>query len=1709
MIRIVDFQITKVINYVQRMNGKNLIQRLILTGDETLRDVVLTITSSNPDLLHPMEIKIDLFPKEVPFQIKEAEEVLLNSHYLAGLSDKLATELVLEIKQDEKTLFSHAVSLDVMPPNYKCITRDNPEYYASFVIPNHPLIADVKKIAQDILEKNTGDPSFVGYLTHDPMRVLQTISAIYSAIRSLDLAYAISPASNTENDGQYVRLLHDILREKEFNCLDSTCFFCGMCEDAGYNCGMILVPGHAFAFCSLKPVTFPYPVIRSKDELLKRLYTDLGSGKGSNGDLIVVECTAMSRGKNCSFEDAMESAARTLRTDPFEYAIDVIAARNAGVRPIDIHHDSDEESYTIQVPKFDDTLKVPDILDHAETDEAAPAQYSKIDVWKKRLLSRGSRNPLLNFGFSKNYSIPICCQSMTDLMDAVSDENREFEILAQPASPGVTLPSNFEELSCAPFNDKVNLDENRLRSPLPEKMIYKSCEELAKISQTSLNERGVNALYMAAGFMRWCEDGNVQECRYAPLLLFPVNIVKTGVRFKLRMREGEVLLNSPLVEKLNSDFNTDVPRWEELPKDDKGKLNIRKILASMRLAVSELPGFEVFSAVSVGNFSFADLPMWQDLHLHQQELNEIPLTASLIAGKLLLPESKEEALCDPDEMLHPIPLDESQASVVASVKSGVSSVVHGPPGTGKSQCNTVVLASAMGDGKSVAFVSEKQAAIAVPERRLESLGLGLFCLNLHSPSSPKNEVLRKWEKVLELANELPKEQTSHEDILQRTVALRKEINRYGEALHKPRECGMSLYELIGRYEEMNGQQEEYYPDPDKLPAPETLTAESLAQQKDILHHMARLVKVLGEPANHALRDLNNLENTQKFKHKLSQVSAAYMTSLEKLKAALEDFCGEMGLDIPTTYNDIKSVAELAQAVMVYQKLPLCWEEAASLEEDVLLPLENIATLYMKAQELKDGLLVYFTEDIFTQDVEELVNAYDRYYRFSKVPLMANWSFESLSNRLRRFLNDDNADTALTAPAIRALVVNLRDYHEKAEEADALLKELHPLVMESFGGVPADWRDVLVLVDEAKVANSKLSAFFAAHDNGPHKAAVCNGGTADDLQKRWANLKSARSSLYQLLNRQYTISGHDWIKSELEFSSMITDHVEQISDWGTFRSLCDTLCEEHSLDEIVVKYMEGVDPEEVNRAYFKATYRSLIGSIMDTDPAFENFSGELIDYRVKTLCSLEKELSELAAKDIYNKVLLRVRELVDAGKHTDSELSCFCKVIRGKERNMTIRNIFAKYFDIIKILTPCIMLSPTSMAQYIPFRRDTFDLLVVDEASQLTTAKAVGSLARASQAVIFGDCNQMPPTTFFDTMDYVDDPMVDDLESILDDYLALNLPSNFLKTHYRSDFESLIHFSNSRFYDSKLITFPSAKDRASHVHFRYIKDGEYDGGGTRQNPKEAAAVMEYLKEHCRDEERKHMTVGIISFNIPQQKCLESLLTKASENDEILRQWLGQCREPLFIKNLENAQGDERDVILLSINFGHDSKTQKLSMNFGAISKDSGYRRLNVAISRARKDMIVFSSIRPEEIDLGRANARGAKELKAFLEYADGSPLPVTTHNYIPTEQPSGIVAEICRVLKDMGYETVTNVGTSKMKIDIAVVDPKKGDSYLMGILLDGMCYKNTQRAYDREVAQPQMLRNLGWNLHRIWSIEWFDHKNREIRKLLSALEDLSA
>lgn len=602
-----------------------------------------------------------------------------------------------------------------------------------------------------------------------------------------------------------------------------------------------------------------------------------------------------------------------------------------------------------------------------------------------------------------------------------------------------------------------------------------------------------------------------------------------------------------------------------------------------------------------------------------------------------------------------------------------------------------------------------------------------------------------------------------------------------------------------------------------------------------------------------------------------------------------------------------------------------------------------------------------------------------------------------------------------------------------------------------------------------------------------------------------------------LRRESLDASADHLGAVQKFCERIPAAWPQIRDWCYWQKVRNEGMK-MGLGPIIQKLESpGGETLDVPALFERSFRRALFFAAIEHESALRDFFGREHDERIERFRDVDDKLAGLSRRIIRARLaagIPRDQAQQDAPK---SEVGLLRREIAKKGRHIPVRQLLGRIPNLLPRLKPCVLMSPLSVAQYLEPSHETFDLVVFDEASQIPVWDAIGAIARGKQLIVVGDPKQLPPTNFFNSSGDDDDDLAPeefkDLESILDELMTHGLRHKRLQWHYRSRHEGLIAFSNRQYYENDLLTFPSPETALGGVKFRHLPDARYDKGKSRTNRLEAEALVQYLVARLRDPDAVRRSYGVVTFSLAQQQLVENLVDEERRKHPEIEVHFGDEPpvegEPVFVKNLESVQGDERDVILFSICYGPD-ETGRVSMNFGPLNRDGGERRLNVAVTRAKHEIVVFSGLRPEQIDLTRTRARGVRDLKHFLDYAERGPKALVaaaaaSANGEPDSEFEQMVAE--RLRKE-GFDVDHQVGCSGYRIDLGVLDPSKQGRYLLGIECDGATYHRAATARDRDKLRQSILEGLGWTFYRIWSTDWWHDSEKEMQKLLSFINQLS-
>ena len=1672
-----------VFSYALYVNKTHLIKELSVknTLDKDIYDLRLKVTTDN-DLIEPYIEDISILNAGQTYQTRP--KLLVHSTKLLEMNEMTECLLKFAVIYQDKEVAVHYDRIQVLayseiPESYVGDSR----MLAAFVLPNNPAVEIVRREASEFLKREDfkGDPAFSGYQGPAecvPKRVQNMAAALFYAVRKKNIVYSEPPASYKEEINgniylrQKVRFPDEILNTRFGTCMDMTLLYAACLEMSWLNAVLIRVPGHIFAGVWLTEDLSASMEFSKDYSLLEKKVAD-----GVN-ELLVIECTDMCSGQTSTFDEACISAKKKL-TEVIDY-VDISSARKAKILPLPIRTNVEIDTLLDQKDLSKDKIDVvAPSLDVSSIDISSElkqtTELTKVDQWERKLLDFSMRNHLLN-ARSSSGMIPILVADLPEFENLIAKE-QEFELVHRPEDwnrHGITAGSfeTFNDLYEYADGIKASLEQNKVHSWDGPTTLSKNATKLYRDSRSAIEENGVNNLYLAMGVLKWFDytkrGKTASTAHYAPLILIPVELIKrpANVGYVIKKREDETVVNRTLLEFLRQQFGMDITGLNPPPGDGVG-VDVLKILTIIRKAVEERANWKVIDCAFVSNFSFAQFMMWNDIHSHVDSLRDNKIVDSLISGNLTW-NPAVPADVDNDEALLPVPVDASQLHAIKMAANDISFVLHGPPGTGKSQTITAMIANALYKGKTVLFVAEKPAALDVVYGRLKKCGLENFCLELHSNKAKKNKVLDQLKKSVDIR--VWGMATDYEAKLNELKAMRAKLDVYVNELHMTRACGMSIRELIDAYESIPEYDKKIRIDKKRIAG---LTKDDLEKQSYLLENLFAAGSAVGDFSDNPLKDVRQTEYSQSLRRDVESFYDDYCDAIDKMQEAGYDLSKQLGWNDSHTYKEWQDVIALSQLVVGRAvNNNLLGSSRLNEYSEVGIKKENAIREF-------DAFYAEFSskyhESIFSVDVDAL-------------------RARCISAQKKLFGKQKAV----------AEVMNELQHHLKFD-AD----------VDCFDGIKKDLTRLKQL-KSAKEAGEKAAVDIW---NGCYDEI---SGLASAFLDAYDEVISEENKLNEMLGVIIPSDDADWIDGKRNYVDGLCSNSSGLRDWIVYQSLRQECCAS-GLDQLCQLYEEGIDQEKILPIYYKAVYKEMIWQIVDDSPTLNSFSGNIFRLDIDQYERAENEYIKLTKEELFYKLTHNLPNRA-GDPEASKELTLLKKVISSGGRGMSLRNLFDSIPHILTKLCPCLLMSPMSVAQYLTTDSDKFDLVIFDEASQVPTAQAIGALARGVNAVIVGDPNQMPPTNYFNSdMSEEENIQLDDLDSILDDCLALGMPDTHLLWHYRSRHESLIAFSNKNYYDGSMFTFPSVNDRERRVKMCTV-NGTYARHAEKRsdngkNLKEATAIVKEVVRRFKDPLLHDQSIGIVTFNMKQCDLITDLIDEECKKSVEIDRWAYPKKyltkdskinpddiEELFVKNLENVQGDERDVILFSIGFGPD-ENGKIYYNFGPLNRDGGWKRLNVAVSRSRKEMIVFSSMDADMIDINRSANDGVHQLHDFLKYAETGILgdDVGKENF----HAKGITLRICKALENAGYKTQKNVGSSSLKIDVAVINPYDEDEYLLGIMLDGDSYKNTENTRDRELSQRNILKGLGWSTYRIWTMDWWDNKDKEIERLLAYVETCRA
>jgi hypothetical protein len=1417
------------------------------------------------------------------------------------------------------------------------------------------------------------------------------------------------------------------------------------------------------------------------------------------------------------------------------------------------------------------------------TPSAPVAVRSRLDTDRQELLDLSLRNPLLNYRL-RAQGLEFLGESAAQVFRVLVVEGKRLAFLAAPEESGSTSQADL-----------------KLQTALPAEALQARLRSIFHASRTSLEEQGVNTLFLVPGMLRWFERDDRERKRplRAPLLLVPVELERSSARerFRLRASDEDPEVNLSLLAKLRADFGIDLPDPPEA--DDYRDLDARararagdgdgdgsgtevpepadRFFDAVAEAVREQAGWEVErGALVLGFFSFGKFLMYRDLDEASWPAEARPsdhpvVQALLHAGFENEPTPAVDDDAPLDGMLGPADLhqvvdaDSSQLLAILDVSRGRNLVIQGPPGTGKSQTITNLIASALGEGRTVLFVAEKLAALEVVKRRLDAVGLGDACLELHSRKTRKKAVLDELRRTVSVGR--PRLGATDDDLKMLTTA-RDRLNAYCEAVNLPvGSSGVTPYQAYGALLKLQARQvgPTPLPLPLELPGMTDWTSYDLKRRQELVEELQSRLADVGVPRAHPFWGCQRAVLLPTETDRLRDLVLAARTAVGALRASADRLAGMLRLPPVASRAEVDRLLRAAQRATKAAQLTgadltssdwttrrgeidellnagMMLEELHRSYDDLLLPdaWDETGSRRDSPSEPADASPAG-KDDL--REVRQALNASGRHWWCHFAP-----SYRRARRALARLCRAEpprELDRQLELVDALLSARRQRDIIRRHEVMAARLFQTRWHGERSHWAALSNlsrWACQLHLDVRARRLPPGIIAFLA---EAPALESI--GPPSSAVKEALAAYLDRLSALVKFLEYDAAVrfgpgsALHDLAFDPLE--ALLKAWTEQQGNLPAligFNHLA-RRCREELLGGVVA--IAEAWPEAAQHlvdVFLRRWYEALLEDAFATRPALAGFDGRGHEHAIGTFCALDCRALR------HNRARLALEHWQRLPRHEGGgQLAVLRREFEKKTRHLPLRTLLARAGHAVRAIKPVFLMSPLSVASYLAPGSAPFDLVIFDEASQVRPVDALGALLRGRQAVVVGDSRQLPPTSFFDRLTGGGDAEPDDdelaasasaagdVESILGLFAAMGAPQRMLRWHYRSRHESLIAVSNREFYDDRLVVFPSpdADRRELGLVLRPVAGAVYDRGGTRTNPVEAEALAKAVLAHARTQLARpaeaRLTLGVAAFSQAQRQAIEDQLERLLREDPACEPFFAPGGpEPFFVKNLETVQGDERDVIYISIGYGRTAEGD-LAMGFGPLNGEGGERRLNVLITRARLRCEVFTSLGAGDIDLNRTRARGVRALKTFLAYAqqrtqggrleaaaqaprEGSGAGAVAGEREPMPE-SDFEQAVAAALGAAGYTVRgrADVGSAQPAFDLALLDPGQPGRYRLALACDGPSYHAARTARDRDRLRPQVLQALGWRLRRVWSTDWARSPEAALKRLIAAVEEPAA
>lgn len=1292
-------------------------------------------------------------------------------------------------------------------------------------------------------------------------------------------------------------------------------------------------------------------------------------------------------------------------------------------------------------------------------------------------------------------------------------------------NPEFELPAKSKDELSNKHKDKF------IQTILKPKELERKAYSIKRLAKTASTEKGINTMYLAVGFLEWVESESSDKKLLSPLLLMPVELeekrTKKGSEFIISGGNSDIQVNIVLKAKLEKDFGIILKDFE----DDETP---EKYFETIKQSINRRDRWSIKKFITLGYFYFPKMAMyydldpqnWQDLG-SQQSLQDI-FSGSDNEGS----SENEDYEVDKKELSKKVPIlinssDASQFSAIVDVMDGKNTAIQGPPGTGKSQTISNIIGAALAKKQTILFCAEKKPALEVVYKKMVAAGLGGFCLKIASTAVRKSEVIADIKKRLSISR-LDFKDSNYKTEKAKEEEVKNKLIEYKDILHANiGNSGIKVSDISGFtskfssiskskifIEIFNNQLDKLVKSFEKITEDEfLLIIDNLRNSEDVSNE---LLKKYGSVSNHPWNGFTNSKINPYDKDKIFKQFINFSEDIEKVEKKIQQFIVENpNLKI---FNKVECIEDIEKIIL--SKI----ENIEKIDKYINFfkkesDLGIIKDLYKKLSEIQDNLKIEKkTKSIFNIKVSDFKKLND-----IKDTIFHSHFFSFLSSTFRNakikylsfkkegaLYSKENAITELN------IYIKYSKIHSDLSSAKKIIKD-NIEYKKTLGEIYNEENTNLEVLDEIIMAGEFIFNLFdkktlnliLEKPSLVHKIDKIKSLLNNDLKILDQKFKDINTNIDEesFFNKSHKLVNFNVIKKKIKNLKL-----ELLDEWNDYSISQDSFGPiEKQFKSLIDNYDKGeLSYEDLFKTLY---YNYLLRLAYNLYPNLTTFDGLKLEQLRKEFKILDKSLVGFKKKKLFNTL---ADNHITGGRSSGqtkkcTELALIKRITSQKMPRIKLRELIKKSSQALLDMKPCFIMSPTVLSELVVAQEDFFDLLIIDEASQMRMEDSICALARSKQCVIVGDQQQLPPSNQFNANTDDDEDEENDLveESILDLANSRFKANRMLKWHYRSRHESLIDFSNHHFYQNQLII-PPSPITTSAVTSKKV-DAFYKGKiNIQEKDKLILDLIPFMEANIRkgDGDKKSKSCLIVTMNIFQAESIEDDINKRKLEYPIIEEYENSWKdtgEEFTVKNLESVQGDERDVIFVSTIFGPEGPGKKTKQNFGPINNKGGQRRLNVLFTRARQNLHLYTSLSSNDIHSEGA-PEGRQIFKAYIEYAKTGKIE-SGNTSTGREPPNDFQLFIGEGIKKMGYEIVHEVGVSGFFIDIGVKHKSFPDGFILGVECDGRAYHSSKSARDRDILRQEILEGLGWNIYRIWSTDWFLDPNKELKKLDNHIKGL--